>query len=65
MLKRVKSFLSEVKGETKRVTWPNRKEVYGTTVVVLIAVFIFSIFLYFVDIGLQNIVTSVLKYFGR
>jgi len=57
--------MSEVKAETKRVTWPNRKEVYGTTIVVLIAVFIFAIFLYIVDIGLQQIVTSVLKYFSR
>ena len=65
MLKRIKSFMSEVKVETKRVTWPNRKEVYGTTIVVLIAVFIFAIFLYIVDIGLQQIVTSVLRYFGR
>ena len=65
MLKRIKSFMSEVKAETKRVTWPNRKEVYGTTIVVLIAVFIFAIFLYIVDIGLQQIVTSVLKYFSR
>ncbi|MDH5405325.1 MAG: preprotein translocase subunit SecE [Candidatus Aminicenantes bacterium] len=65
MLKRIKSFMSEVKAETKRVTWPNRKEVYGTTIVVLIAVFIFAIFLYIVDIGLQQIVTSVLRYFGR
>ena len=65
MLKRIKSFMFEVKAETKRVTWPNRKEVYGTTIVVLIAVFIFAIFLYIVDIGLQQIVTSVLRYFGR
>jgi len=65
VLRRIKGFLSEVKGETKRVTWPSRKEVYGTTVVVLIAVFIFSIFLYIVDIGLQHVVTTVLKYFGR
>ncbi|MFB0518525.1 MAG: preprotein translocase subunit SecE [Acidobacteriota bacterium] len=65
MLRRIKSFMSQVKAETKRVTWPNRKEVYGTTIVVLIAVFIFAIFLYIVDIGLQQIVTSVLRYFGR
>ena len=65
MLKRIKSFMFEVKAETKKVTWPSRKEVYGTTIVVLITILIFSIFLYVVDIGLQNIVTSVLKYFSR
>jgi len=65
VLKRIKSFMFEVKAETKKVTWPSRKEVYGTTIVVLITILIFSIFLYVVDIGLQNIVTSVLKYFSR
>jgi len=57
--------MSDVKAETKKVTWPSRKEVYSTTIVVLIAIFVFSVFLYIVDIGLQHIVTSVLKYFGR
>ena len=29
-------FLSEVRNELKRVTWPSRKEVYATTVVVIL-----------------------------
>jgi len=29
-------FLSEVRNELKRVTWPTQKEVYATTVVVII-----------------------------
>ncbi|MFC2173693.1 preprotein translocase subunit SecE [Acidobacteriota bacterium] len=50
MLQRVKQFLDEVKVELKKVTWPGRKEVYGTTTVVIIAVFIFGIFLYICDL---------------
>ena len=33
-----RQYLSEVKGELKRVAWPNRREVFNSTVVVLVAV---------------------------
>lgn len=47
-----KAFFSEVVTETKKVTWPTLKEVRDTTIVVIIAVFIFGFFLYLVDLGL-------------
>ena len=46
------TFLKEVVAELKRTTWPKWLEVRGTTTVVIIAVFIFAMFLYLVDIGL-------------
>ncbi|MGH9866814.1 MAG: preprotein translocase subunit SecE [Candidatus Polarisedimenticolia bacterium] len=46
------TFLKEVVAELKRTTWPKWIEVRGTTTVVIIAVFIFAMFLYLVDIGL-------------
>ena len=46
------TFLKEVVAELKRTTWPKWTEVRGTTTVVIIAVFIFAMFLYLVDIGL-------------
>ncbi len=33
---RFRAFLSEVRNELKRVTWPSQKEVYATTVVVIL-----------------------------
>jgi preprotein translocase subunit SecE len=33
-----RAYLSEVRGELKKVAWPNRREVFNSTVVVLIAV---------------------------
>ncbi len=53
------TFLREVKIELKKVSWPNKKEVYGTTTVVIIAVFIFSIYLYVADIILSKTVGIV------
>ena len=48
--KRLKSFLSEVVAETKKVTWPSKQEVINTTTVVVIASFIFGIYLYACDL---------------
>ncbi|MCD6451675.1 MAG: preprotein translocase subunit SecE [Acidobacteria bacterium] len=62
---KIKKFLSEVIIELKKVTWPSRKEVYSTTIVVLITVFIFAIFLYLVDISLLYLVREVFAIFGR
>ena len=39
---RAKSFYNDVRTEMKKVTTPNRKEVQGTTTVVIITVFLFA-----------------------
>jgi preprotein translocase subunit SecE len=62
---KIKKFFSEVMMELKKVTWPSRKEVYSTTIVVLITVIIFSIFLYLADISLLYLVKEVFSIFGR
>jgi preprotein translocase subunit SecE len=56
-----KRFLREVKTELKKVTWPSRKDTLSGTVVVLIAVFIIALFLGIVDLGLSNLVKTLLK----
>jgi len=43
------SFLSDVRGEMRKVVTPSRKEVEATTTVVLVAVFIFGLFFFVVD----------------
>ena len=47
---RFKTFLSEVLVETKKVTWPSKQEVINTTTVVVIASFIFGVYLYLCDL---------------
>jgi preprotein translocase subunit SecE len=37
-----KDYVGELRAEMRRVTWPNRKQVEGTTAVVIIAVFLFA-----------------------
>ena len=43
-------FLGEVRTEMKKVTFPSREEVVGTTGVVLITSVIFAIFLWIADV---------------
>ena len=50
LLDKLYLFLSEVKAELKKVNWPGRKEVISTTTVVIIATFVFGIFLSLVDL---------------
>ena len=57
-------FLTEAKVELKKVTWPGRKEVNYTTIVVIVAVFIFGIFLSTVDFVVTFLRTELFKAIG-
>jgi preprotein translocase subunit SecE len=56
-------FLSDVRGEMRKVVTPSRKEVEATTTVVLVAVFIFGLFFFIVDsvfsYGLTRLLTQL------
>jgi preprotein translocase subunit SecE len=46
---RTGEFLTEVRNEMKRVTWPSQREVYATTVVVILTSVFFGLYLFGVD----------------
>jgi preprotein translocase subunit SecE len=54
-------FLQEVKLELKKVVFPTKKEVIGSTWVVIITVLICAIFLGVVDMGLSKFITLAFK----
>jgi preprotein translocase subunit SecE len=54
-------FLSDVRSELTRVTWPTRSEVVATTIVVIIVSAIIGLYLYLVDIGLSALMTKFFK----
>ncbi|MFA5353893.1 MAG: preprotein translocase subunit SecE [Thermodesulfovibrionales bacterium] len=56
MIEKVKVFFGEVKAETKKVTYPDREELIGSTWVVITTVVIISAFLGLVDMGLARAV---------
>jgi len=53
---RARTFLSEVRNEMKRVTWPSRREVYATTVVVILVSVFFGVYLWLIDLTLASAV---------
>ncbi len=46
---RAKTFYNDVRTEMRKVTTPSRKEVQGTTTVVIITVFLFGIYFAILD----------------
>jgi len=61
---RARLFLSEVRNELKRVTWPSRKEVYATTVVVILTSAFFGLYLFVLDFGIDKLVLWIYQRFG-
>ena len=58
------TFYGDVKTELKKVTWPSKNEVYGTTLVVIVTVFFFGVYLFLVDILLRNGVQQIFRFFS-
>ncbi|MBI5188697.1 MAG: preprotein translocase subunit SecE [Nitrospirae bacterium] len=61
MLNRVKEFFREVKIEIKKVVFPSKEELIGSTWVVIITVIVISLFLGIVDLGLSKLVSMALR----
>ena len=62
--KRAKTFLTEVRAEFKKVTWPPRREVTGTTVVVIITVFFFGFYLFGLDLAMSELFAQLTRLVG-
>jgi preprotein translocase subunit SecE len=60
-----REYVNDLKLEMRRVTWPNRKQVEGTTAVVILSVFAFAAYFAVVDSILTKGVKAVLDYFTR
>ncbi len=64
-IKQLRQFLVEVWAELRKTTWPAKKEVYGTTIVVIVTVLICAFFLWVVDIVLGKAMEAIFKVFGQ
>jgi preprotein translocase subunit SecE len=61
---RARRFLIEVRAELSRVTWPTRREVWATTIVVIVISLVIGIYLYLVDLSLSALVAWVFDRVG-
>ena len=59
---RAKSFYSDVRTEMRKVTTPSRKEVQGTTTVVIITVFLFGVYFASLDKLLGTSLDRLIKF---
>ena len=55
-----RQFLTDVRAETRKVTWPQRKEAMAGTIGVVVIVAIISVVLGLIDFGLAKAVSVVM-----
>jgi len=58
---KVGEFFQQVKAELQKVTWPTRKETYGSTMVVIVLVLMVAVFLWVVDSALSTMIQTLLN----
>jgi preprotein translocase subunit SecE len=61
---RARRFLTEVRNEMARVTWPTRREVYATTLVVILTSIFFGLYLWGIDLILNGLMGWIYRTFG-
>jgi preprotein translocase subunit SecE len=61
MFERIKNFFREVRIELKKVVFPNREELIGSTWVVIVSTLIVAVFLGFVDFVLTRFVKYIIR----
>lgn len=61
MFDKIKNFFKEVKIEIKKVVFPSRDEVIGSTKVVVVLVVVVAVFLGLIDMLLSKIIGLVVR----
>ncbi len=61
VFERVKVFFNDVKVEAKKVNYPSKDELIGSTWVVITTVIIASVFLGIIDLGLAKIIQLLVR----
>jgi len=59
--KGIGQFFKELKAETKRITWPSKKDIKKATLAVATFSFLFVIFVGLVDYGFNNLFKLIFK----
>ena len=62
-LTRFREYIAEVRAEMRRVTWPGKQEIYGTTVMVVITTFLFGAYFMICDHLFGPLILKVLNHF--
>ena len=56
---RTAQFLRDVRAEMRRVSWPTLNDVKNTTIITIVAVIFFAVYLFLVDQGLARLILGL------
>jgi preprotein translocase subunit SecE len=65
MLTQLKQFFAEAKSEFKKISWPSREDIQGSTAVVCVTIFFVMILLAGYDFGLVMFTKLVRQILGK
>jgi len=61
MVEKLRNYLQGVRNEVKRVSWPTRQEVISFTILVIILVFVLTLYIW----GVDRIIEAILRVLVR
>jgi len=60
-MNKLTKFINEVKLELKKVSWPTRRELINSTIVVIISVAILALFIAACDVVWSNVINFIIR----
>ncbi len=64
MIDKIVKYYNDVISEMKKVSFPSREELKGTTVVVVVATIIFTVFIWFSDVIFGKLINIIYGMFA-
>jgi preprotein translocase subunit SecE len=65
MFTQLRQFFAEAKSEFKKISWPSREDIQGSTAVVCVTIIFVMFLLAAYDLGIMGIVRLVRQVFGK
>jgi len=62
---RFRDYVADVRVEMKRVTWPSKQEIYGTTVMVLLTTLLLGVYFWACDRVFAVLVLKIMELLRR
>lgn len=56
---RLAQFIRDTRNELRRVSWPTINEVKNTTIITIVAVIFFAVYLFLIDQGLSRLILGI------
>ena len=61
IISRLRRFLGEVNIEARKVVWPNRKELFASTMIVIVTVLFVALFIGLIDFVFSRLIGIIIK----